>query len=170
LINQTSFPTATLIDEKTSSGMVEIDLVTTPQVDGFLGTKEFQTLLYSKSVSTVDGLYYTINKADKVASSYVVINVIPDEIAVVPVCANVRRVIDIGSPYGIVVKNNIVEVSVGIDAPLTLTSVNEIGQQEIMFSGFVKKGTYHFSVQKRGLQWIVARQAGWMDTMGIFVD
>jgi hypothetical protein len=170
LINQTNFPTATLIDEKTSSGMVEIDLVTTPQVDGFLGTKEFQTLLYSKSVSTVDGLYYTINKADKVASSYVVINVIPDEIAVVPVCANVRRVIDIGSPYGIVVKNNIVEVSVGIDAPLTLTSVNEIGQQEIMFSGFVKKGTYHFSVQKRGLQWIVARQAGWMDTMGIFVD
>jgi hypothetical protein len=169
LMKQTNFPTANLIEEKTSSGMVEVDLVTTPQVDGFLGTKEFQTLLYSKSVTNVDGLYYTINKGNKVASPYVVINVIPDEIAVVPVCANVRRVIEVGNPYGIVVKNNIVEVSVGIDAPLTLTSVNEIGQQEVIFSGFVKKGTYHFSIQKTGLQWIVGRQGDWIETMGIFV-
>jgi hypothetical protein len=169
LMKQTNFPTANLIEEKTSSGMVEVDLVTTPQVDGFLGTKEFQALLYSKSVTNVDGLYYTINKGNKVASPYVVINVIPDEIAVVPVCANVRRVVDLGSPYGIVVKNNIVEVSVGIDAPLTLTSVNEIGQQEVIFSGFVKKGTYHFSIQKTGLQWIVGRQGDWIETMGIFV-
>jgi hypothetical protein len=169
LMKQTNFPTANLIEEKTSSGMVEVDLVTTPQVDGFLGTKEFQTLLYSKSVTNVDGLYYTINKGSKVASPYVVINVIPDDIAVVPVCANVRRVIEVGNPYGIVVKNNIVEVSVGIDAPLTLTSVNEIGQQEVIFSGFVKKGTYHFSIQKTGLQWIVGRQGDWIETMGIFV-
>jgi hypothetical protein len=169
LIEPSNFPTANLIDEKRSSGMVEIDLVTTPQVDGFLGTREFQTLLYSKSVTKVDGLYYTINKGNKVASPYVVINVIPDEIAVVPVCANVRRVIEVGNPYGIVVKNNIVEVSVGIDAPLTLTSVNEIGQQEVIFSGFVKKGTYHFSIQKTGLQWIVGRQGDWIETMGIFV-
>jgi hypothetical protein len=169
LMKQINFPTANLIEEKTSSGMVEVDLVTTPQVDGFLGTKEFQALLYSKSVTNVDGLYYTINKGNKVASPYVVINVIPDEISVVPVCANVRRVVDLGSPYGIVVKNNIVEVSVGIDAPLTLTSVNEIGQQEVIFSGFVKKGTYHFSIQKTGLQWIVGRQGSWMETMGIFV-
>jgi hypothetical protein len=169
LMKQTNFPTANLIEEKTSSGMIEVDLVTTPQVDGFLGTKEFQTLLYSKSVTNVDGLYYTINKGSKVASPYVVINVIPDDIAVVPVCANVRRVVDLGNPYGIVVKNNIVEVSVGIDAPLTLTSVNEIGQQEVIFSGFVKKGTYHFSIQKTGLQWIVGRQGDWIETMGIFV-
>jgi hypothetical protein len=169
ILKTSNFPTANLIDEKRSSGMVEIDLVTTPQVDGFLGTKEFQTLLYSKSVTNVDGLYYTINKGDKVASPYVVINVIPDEIAVVSVCANVRRVIEFGNAYGIVVKNNIVEVSVGIDAPLTLTSVNEIGQQEVIFSGFVKKGTYHFSIQKTGLQWIVGRQGDWIETMGIFV-
>jgi len=170
ILKSSNFPTANLIDEKRSLGMVEIDLVTTPQVDGFLGTREFQTLLHSKSVTNVDGLYYTINKGDKIASPYVVINVIPDEVTVVPVCANVRRIINIGGKYGIVVKNNIVEVSVGIDAPLTLTSVNELGQQEVIFSGFVNKGTYHFPIQKTGLQWIVGRQGDWIESMGIFVQ
>ena len=168
-ITKKSFPTTSLFEETKSLGMLEMDLVTSPQVDGFLGTYSFQALLNSNNLSKVDGLYYTINKGNKIASPYVVFNVIPDEFVVVPVCANVRRVIEVGSAYGIVVKNNIVEVSVGIDAPLTLTSVNEIGQQEVIFSGFVKKGTYHFSIQNTGLQWIVGRQGDWMETMGIFV-
>ena len=168
-ISKKSFPTTSLFEETKSLGMLEMDLVTSPQVDGFLGTYSFQALLNSNNSSDVNGLYYTINKGNKIASPYVVFNVIPDEFVVVPVCANVRRVIEVGNPYGIVVKNNIVEVSVGIDAPLTLTSVNEIGQQEVIFSGFVKKGTYHFSIQKTGLQWIVGRQGDWMETMGIFV-
>jgi hypothetical protein len=168
-ITKKSFPTTSLFEETKSLGMLEMDLVTSPQVDGFLGTYSFQALLNSNNSSDVSGLYYTINKDNKIASPYVVFNVIPDEFVVVPVCANVRRVIEVGNPYGIVVKNNIVEVSVGIDAPLTLTSVNEIGQQEVIFSGFVKKGTYHFSIQNTGLQWIVGRQGDWMETMGIFV-
>lgn len=168
-IQKKSFPTTTLFEETKSSGMLEMDLVTSPQVDGFLGTYSFEALLDSKSSSPVNGLYYTINKGGKTASPYVVFNVIPDEFVVVPVCANVRRIIEFGNPYAIVVKNNILEVSVGIDAPLTLKSVNEIGQQEVIFSGFVKKGTYHFPIQSRGLQWIVGTQGDWMETMGIFV-
>jgi hypothetical protein len=170
LLNPNDFPTSTFIEEKRSGGMIELDLVTLPQVDGFLGTREFQTLLYSKSVTTIDGLYYTINKGTKIASAYVVINVIPDEITVVPVCANVKRVIEFGNLYGIVVKNNVVEVSVGIDAPFTLKSVNEIGEQEIIFSGFVKKGTYNFLIKNRGLQWIVGSQGDWIETLGILVN
>jgi hypothetical protein len=164
-----SFPTAVSTSEILSNGMTEIDLVTTPQVDGFLGTYEFGALLADKSFSDVTGEYYTISKGGKEASPYVVINVIPDVFTVVPVCANIRRVVEIGLQYKMMVKNNSVEVSVGIDAPLTLTSVNEIGQQEVIFSGFVKKGTYHFPIQKTGLQWIVGRQGDWMETMGIFV-
>ena len=165
-----SFPSATWINEKTSIGMVEIDLVTPPQVDGYLGTKEFQTLLNDKPSTEVTGEYYTVDLNGKVGSPYVVVNVIPDEITVIPVCANATRLVKVGGNFGIVVKNNIVEVSVGIDAPLTLTSVNELGQQEVIFSGFVKKGTYHFTVRSRGLQWIVGRQGDWIETIGIFVD
>ena len=167
--NKPTFPSAISVVEVISGGMVEIDLVTPPQVDGYLGTREFQTLLYKDNFSDVDGLYYTIDKNGKQGSPYVVVNVGPDVLTVIPVCANVKRLIEVGGASGIVVKNNIVEVSVGIDAPLTLTSVNEIGQQEVIFSGFVKKGTYHFPVQSRGLQWIVGRQADWMESMGIFV-
>lgn len=165
--NKPVFPSATIIDETVSGGMVEIDIVTPPQVDGFLGTKEFQTLLYKENFTNIDGLYYTIDKGGKSGSPYVVVNVEPDILTVVPVCANVRRLVEMGSAYGIVVKNSIIEVSVGIDAPLTLSSVNELGQQEIIFSGFVKKGTYHFSTQIKGLQWIVARQGDWLETVGI---
>lgn len=167
--NKPVFPSASSIDETISGGMVEIDLITPPQVDGYLGTKEFQTLLYKDNFTNVDGLYYTIDKGGKQGSPYVVVNVEPDVLTVVPVCANTRRLIEMGGMYGIVVKNNIVEVSVGIDAPLTLTSVNEIGQQEVIFSGFVKKGTYRFPIQTRGLQWIVGRQGSWVESMGIFV-
>jgi hypothetical protein len=170
LVKPSDFPTASLIDETISLGMIEIDLITPPQVDGFLGTREFQTLLYSKSVTKIDGLYYTINKGEKTASPYVVINVIPDDITVVPVCANSLRVVEFGSLYAMAVKNNIIEISVGIDAPLTLTSVNELGQQEVIFSGFVKKGIYHFPIQKKGLQWIVGTQGDWIESMGIFVQ
>lgn len=166
---KSTFPSAISLDETNSGGIVEIDLVTPPQVDGYLGTKEFRTLLYKENFTNVDGLYYTIDKGGKQGSPYVVVNVEPDVLTVIPVCANVRRLIDMGGMYGIVMKNNIVEVSVGIDAPLTLTSVNEIGQQEVIFSGFVKKGTYHFPVQSRGLQWIVGRQGDWIESMGIFV-
>jgi len=167
--NKPTFPSAISLDETTSGGIVEIDLITPPQVDGYLGTKEFRTLLYKENFTDVDGLYYTIDKNGKKGSPYVVVNVEPDVLTVVPVCANTRRLIEMGGMYGIVVKNNIVEVSVGIDAPLTLTSVNEIGQQEVIFSGFVKKGTYHFPIQTRGLQWIVGRQGSWVESMGIFV-
>jgi len=167
--NKPVFPSATLIDETVTGGIVEIDLITPPQVDGFLGTKEFQTLLYKENYTDINGLYYTIDKAGKSGSPYVVINVEPDVLTVVPVCANVRRLIDMGGMYGIVVKNNIIEVSVGIDAPLTLTSVNELGQQEVIFNGFVKKGTYSFLAQTRGLQWIIGRQGDWMETIGIIV-
>ena len=164
-----SFPSATWVNEKTSIGMVEIDLVTPPQVDGYLGTKEFQTLLNDKSFTEVTGDYYTVDLNGKVGSPYVVVNVIPDEITVIPVCATTTRLVKLGGTFGIIVKNNIVEVTVGIDAPLTLTSVNELGQQEVIFSGFVKKGTYNFQVQSKGLQWIVVRQSDWVETMGIYV-
>jgi len=165
-----NFPSATLISETRSPGMVEIDLVTTPQVDGYLGTREFQTLLYKETFTNVDGLYYTIDKGGKQGSPYVVVNVEPDVLTVVPVCANTRRLIEIGGMYGIVVKNNIIEVSVGIDAPLTVESVTELGQRDIIFSGFVKKGTYHFAVRNRGLQWIVGKQGNWIESLGILAD
>jgi hypothetical protein len=165
-----NFPSASLIEEKNSTGMIEIDLITNSQVDGYLGLKEFQTLLYSQNFSNIDGEYYTINKGDKIASPYVVINVIPDVLTVIPVCANVRRLVEVGGSYGIVIKNNVVEVSVGIDAPLVLSSINELGQQSVIFNGFVKKGTYTFSVQTKGLQWLIARQADWIETQGILVD
>jgi hypothetical protein len=135
-----------------------------------LGLKEFQTLLYSKNFSNIEGEYYTINKGDKIASPYVVVNVIPDVLTVIPVCANVRRLVEMGGSYGIVIKNNVVEVSVGIDAPLVLSSINELGQQSVIFNGFVKKGTYTFSVQTKGLQWLIARQGDWIETQGILVD
>lgn len=170
LLSNKNFPTALLMEEKLSTNMLEIDLVTSNQVDGYLGKKEFQSLLYSKNFSNIDGEYYTINKGDKIASPYVVINVIPDVLTVIPVCANVRRIIEFGGKYGIVIKNNVVEVTVGIDAPLTITSVNELGQQTIIFNGFVKKGTYNFMVQSKGLQWLIARQGDWIETEGILVD
>jgi hypothetical protein len=165
-----NFPSASLIEEKNSTGMIEIDLITNSQVDGYLGLKEFQTLLYSKNFSNIEGEYYTINKGDKIASPYVVVNVIPDVLTVIPVCANVRRLVEMGGSYGIVIKNNVVEVSVGIDAPLVLSSINELGQQSVIFNGFVKKGTYTFSVQTKGLQWLIARQGDWIETQGILVD
>jgi hypothetical protein len=170
-MNTTSnFPSALLIDEKTSVGMIEVDLVTPPQVDGFLGTKQFQTLLYKQNYTDVDGLYYTIDKGGKVGSPYVVINVEPDVLTVVPVCANTKRLIEMGGAYGIVVKNNIIEVTVGIDAPLNLMSINELGQQDVIFSGFVKKGTYNFATKNRGIQWIMGSQGSWTDVLPIFVD
>ena len=135
----------------------------------FLPEKEFQTLLNDKPSTEVTGEYYTVDLNGKVGSPYVVVNVIPDEITVVPVCANTTRLVKLGGAFGIVMKNNIVEVSAGIDAPLTLTSVNELGQQEVIFSGFVKKGTYNFQVKSKGLQWIVVRQGDWVETMGIYV-
>jgi hypothetical protein len=36
------------------------------------------------------------------------------------------------------ITGEIIEVSVGIDAPLTVESVTELGQRDIIFSGFVK--------------------------------
>jgi hypothetical protein len=75
-----------------------------------------------------------------------------------------------GGAYGIVVKNNIIEVTVGIDAPLNLMSINELGQQDVIFSGFVKKGTYNFATKNRGIQWIMGSQGSWTDVLPIFVD
>lgn len=169
-VKKKAFPTTSIFDETKSLGMLEMDLVTTPQVDGFLGSYTFEALLAQKTSSTVNGLYYTIDKAGKSGSPYVVINVIPDDFVVVPVCANVRRVVDLADPSKMVVKSNIVEVTVGMDAPLTLTSVNELGQQDVIFSGFVKKGTYHFVLQSNGLQWLVGSQGGWTEMMGVFVN
>jgi len=168
-VDKKSFPTAITFDQSKFPGMVEIDLVTPPQIDGFLGSYTFGALLSSKLFTSVDGLYYTIDKGGKEGSPYVVINVIPDDFVVIPVCANIRRVVDFTNPSRMIVKNNMVEVTVGIDAPLTVASTNEIGQQEIIFSGFVKKGTYHFLIQNEGLQWISANQGLWNEVMGIFV-
>jgi hypothetical protein len=168
-VSNKEFPSALTVDETQSIGMIEIDLVTPPQVSGFLGSRNFQTLLAKKTNSDISGLYYTINKGNKVASPYVVVNIIPDEITVIPVCANVRRVIDIGSPYGIVIKNNVIEVTVGIDAPLNLTTFNELGQSTVMFDGFVKSGTYTFPITSSGLQWIIARQGTWSDVLAVSV-
>ena len=164
-----NFPSALIIDETRSIGMLEIDLLTTPQVDGYLGMREFKGMLYSKNYSDITGLYYTIDKFGKTGSPYVVVNVIPDIMTVVPVCANGLRLVNVGKPYSIVVKNNGVEVTVGLDAPLTLTSVNELGQQEVIFSGYVKRGTYQFPIYSRGLQWVVGKQGDWMDAIGVFV-
>lgn len=170
LLSAQDFPTATILEETKSINMVEIDLITPLQKDGYLGKKEFQSLLYSDNFSNIDGDYYTINKGDKIASPYVVINVIPDILTVVPVCANNRRIVEFGGNYGIIVKNNIVEVSVGIDGPLNVYSMNELGQQISIFNEFVKKGTYKFLINNRGLQWLVAKQGSWIEVQGIYVD
>ena len=170
LLDASNFPTALIVDETRSIGMLEIDLLTTPQVDGYLGMREFKGMLYSKNYSDITGLYYTIDKFGKTGSPYVVVNVIPDVMTVVPVCANGLRLVNMNKPYSIMVKNNGIEVSVALDAPLTLTTSNELGQQHVIFSGHVKKGTYHFPVKTKGLQWIIARQADWLETVGVYVD
>jgi len=169
-IGKKTFPTAINFEESKFMGMIEIDLVTPPQVDGFLGSYDFGGLLSTKSFTTVEGLYYTIDKGGKQGSPYVVVNIIPDEFTIIPVCANVKRVVDFVNPSSMIVKNNMIEVTVGFDAPLRLTSVNELGQQFVLFSGFVKKGTYYFSTQDKGLQWIIARHGNWIETLGIIVD
>ena len=51
-----------------------------------------------------------------------------------------------------------------------ITSVNELGQQDILFYGDVKAGTYKLTTNRKGLQWIVARQGDWVETIGILVD
>jgi len=170
MLSPISFPSATWVNEKTSIGMVEIDLVTPPQVDGYLGTKEFQTLLSDKTFTDVTGDYYTIDLNGKVGSPYVVVNVIPDVMTVKQVCASTSRLVKLGGTYGVRVVNGGIEVSVGLDAPLSVTSVNELGQQSSIFDGNVNKGTYTFQLTNRGLQWIVIRQGDWVETIGIFVD
>jgi hypothetical protein len=170
ILSPNAFPSAVYVNEKTSIGMVEIDLITPPQVDGFLGTKEFGTLLSDKTYTDINGEYYMIDLNGKIGSPYVVVNVIPDFITVNQVCASTARLVKIGTGYSLGLANNGIEVSVGIDAPLTLTSVNELGQQEVIFSGFVNKGTYKFPIKTRGLQWIIARQVDWTETLGILVD
>jgi hypothetical protein len=170
ILSPNAFPSAVYVNEKTSIGMVEIDLITPPQVDGFLGTKEFSTLLSSKTFTDVTGEYYMIDLNGKVGSPYVVVNVIPDIITVKQVCASTARLVKLGGTYGVRVVNGGIEVSVGIDAPLSVTSVNEIGQQFPIFDGNVNKGTYTFPLTNRGLQWIVVRQGNWLETIGILVD
>lgn len=164
-----SIPTALLTEEKNSIGMVEIDMVTPPQRDGYLGTKEFGALLGPKNNTDVDGLYYTIDKADKKGSPYVVVNVEPDVITVVPVCANVKRLTQVGGSYKMVLRDNIVDVSVASDEQLTIMTFNELGQQQVIFSGFVKRGTHSFPVTTSGLQWLVANHAYWSETMAVYV-
>jgi hypothetical protein len=118
----------------------------------------------------VDGLYYTIDKESVIGSPYVVVNVIPDQITIKEVCGAGLRLVDFRNAYTIQVRNNSIEVTVGIDGPLTITSVNELGQQDILFYGDVKAGTYKLTTNRKGLQWIVARQGDWVETIGILVD
>lgn len=160
-----------IIEETRSVNMSEIDLVfTKPQTSGYIGKKSFKCVLYKENYTPMDGEYYTIDKDGKSGSPYVVVNVIPDILTVVPVCANNRRIVEFGGNYGIIIKNNIVEVSVGIDGPLNLYSMNELGQQVPIFNEFVKKGTYKFLINNRGLQWLVAKQGSWIEVQGIYVD
>jgi hypothetical protein len=170
VLSPIAFPSATWVNEKTSIGMVEIDLVTPPQVDGYLGTKEFQTLLSEKTFTDVTGDYYTVDLNGKVGSPYVVVNVIPDVITVKQVCASTTRLVKLGGTYGVRVVNGGIEVSVGIDAPLSVTSVNELGQQYPIFDGNVNRGTYTFPLTNKGLQWIVVRQGDWLETVGVYVN
>ena len=170
ILSPNAFPSAVYVNEKTSIGMVEIDLITPPQVDGFLGTKEFSTLLSSKTFTDVTGEYYMIDLNGKVGSPYVVVNVIPDVITVKQVCASTTRLVKLGGTYGVRVVNGGIEVSVGIDSPLSVTSVNELGQQYPIFDGNVNKGTYTFPLTNKGLQWIVVRQGDWLETVGVYVN
>jgi hypothetical protein len=170
LLTPVSFPSATWVNEKVSINMIEIDLVTPPQVDGYLGTKEFQTLLSDKTFTDVTGDYYTVDLNGKVGSPYVVVNVIPDVMTVKQVCATTTRLVKLGGTYGVRVVNGGIEVSVGIDAPLSVTSVNELGQQIFIFDGNVNKGTYTFPLTNKGLQWIVVRQGDWLETVGVYVN
>lgn len=165
-----NFPTSTLIEETGSIGMVELDLITPPQRDGFLGSYNFGTLFDANSSSDIDGLYYTIDKENVLGSPYVVINVIPDEITIKEVCGEGLRLVDFRDSYRVQIKNNVIEVSVGLDAPLTIHSVNELGQQELIFSEYVSSGTYRFVTHRKGLQWIVVRQGDWVETIGVFID
>jgi hypothetical protein len=169
-IDYTKFPTALLIQEVGSPSMVEIDLVTSLQVSGYLGAKQFQTLLNANTKSPITGEYYMINKGDKVASPYVVVNVIPDEIIVIPVCASTKRLISFGSKYSITVKNNLIDVSVGINGNLSLTSVNELGQSTVIFDGNVSAGTHTFQLKNEGIQWIVAKQGDWLEVIPVIVS
>jgi hypothetical protein len=170
VLSPNAFPSATWVNEKTSIGMVEIDLVTPPQVDGYLGTKEFQTLLSDKTFTDVTGDYYTVDLNGKSGSPYVVVNVIPDVITVNQVCATTTRLVKLGGTYGVRVVNGGIEVSVGLDAPLSVVSYNQLGQQTEIFDGNVNKGIYTFSLSNKGLQWIVVRQGDWVETIGVFVN
>ncbi len=169
-IDYTKFPTALLIEEVGSPSMVEIDLVTSLQVSGYLGAKQFQTLLNANTKSPITGEYYMINKGDKVASPYVVVNVIPDEITVIPVCASTKRLISFGSKYSITVKNNLIDVSVGINGNLSLSSVNELGQSTVIFDGNVSAGTHTFQLKNEGIQWIVAKHGDWLEVIPVIVS
>jgi hypothetical protein len=169
-IETKQFPTALLVEEVNSPSMVEIDLVTALQETGYLGSKNFKTVFNANTRSAITGEYYMINKGDKTASPYVVVNVIPDEITVIPVCATTKRLIKIGSRYEIVVKNNLVDVSVGINGNLLLTSVNELGQSTTIFNGDVQAGTHTFQLKTNGIQWIVARHGDWVETIAVIVS
>jgi len=169
-LSKKEFPTSLFMEENISIGMVEIDLVTTLQSDGLLGSYTFGTLFDASPFSNVDGLYYTIDKESVIGSPYVVVNVIPDQITIKEVCGAGLRLVDFRNAYTIQVRNNSIEVTVGIDGPLTITSVNELGQQDILFYGDVKAGTYKLTTNRKGLQWIVARQGDWVETIGILVD
>ena len=76
----------------------------------------------------------------------------------------------VGGAYGIRVVSGGIEVSVGLDAPLTITSVNQLGQQTDIFDASVLKGTYVFPLSNKGLQWVVAKQGDWVETIGIYVE
>jgi hypothetical protein len=170
ILSPIAFPSATWLNEKISVGMIEIDIITPPQIDGYLGTKEFQTLLSEKTFTDVSGEYYTVDLNGKIGSPYVVVNVIPDIVTVKQVCANTSRLVKLGGTYGVRVINGGIEVSVGLDAPLSVTSVNQLGQHTPIFDGDVTKGVYNFALINRGLQWIVIRQGDWVETIGIYVN
>lgn len=170
LQSQGDFPSAAIIAETRSINMTETDFVFyVPQTDGFLGKKGFDAVLYKDNYTTIDGEYYTIDKGGKIGSPYVVVNVIPDIFTVEPVCANNIRLVSLGTKYKSIVKNNKVQVSVGIDAPMTIHSVNELGQQELIFEGFVQKGTYEFTIENTGYQWISIRQGDWHEILPVIV-
>jgi hypothetical protein len=171
VLNAKSFPSAVYLQETPSTNMVELDIVTNDfQQDGYLGTKSFKTVLAKNRYSNVDGEYYTIDKLDKKGSPYVVFNIIPDIITIREVCANNLRLVGIGSAYGMVVKNNTIEISLGIDAPVTLSSVNELGQETIIYRGNRKAGTHSFTLPIKGLQWIVATQGDWVERIAVYVE
>jgi len=171
VLNKNDFLGVSTISETKSINMMEFDLVyPQPQKDGYVGKKTFEAMLFAQPYSNVSGDYYTIDKDGKIASQYVVVNVIPDVFTIEKVCAGNLRLVGLGGNYKSIVKNDVVQVTIGIDAPLSIDIINELGQKTNIFNEYLSKGTYEFTIPFKGHFWLRVSQGNWTETLPIFIN